>query len=158
MAETAEKLSAVLEKEKQKTISFFRDLPEDVWQKKLYADGAEWTVYEVLVHIVEVEGSLTKLFEHVARGGNGVGEDFDIDAHNKEAVSGMAGASKDALLDEFSALRDTLIENVSGWTEDQFQNVGRHPFLGEARLEEMIRLFYLHVNLHTRDIRKMAKG
>jgi len=157
LAEIGKKLAERLKKEKGKTLEFFKGLPGAIWQRKLYADGAEWTIYEVLVHIVEAESSLTTLFVHVAEDGNGVGEDFDIDAHNKKAVEKLKGSSVEDLLEQFSQLRDRLVLAVSNWGDNQFQNVGRHPFLGEARLDEMIRLSYLHVNLHIRDVRKALK-
>ena len=158
MGITAEKLAARLAAEKEKTLAFFNTLPDELWDKKLYADGAEWSVREVLAHIIEAEGSLARLFVHVAEGGSGVGEDFDIDQYNKSAVEKLHDVSVTDLLARFVALREQLILTIQDWSDDQFQNVGRHPFLGEARLDEMIRLFYLHVNLHMRDIRKMEQG
>jgi len=158
MSETGKKYSEQFLIQKGKTVDFFKALPEGIWQEKLYADGAQWTVYQVLVHLVEVENSLGSLFAHIAEGGGGVDEDFDIDGYNKQAVEGFQEATVEELLVEFSERRDTLIEWVAGLNEEQFQNVGQHPFLGRARLDEMLRLFYLHVNLHIRDVRKISKG
>lgn len=158
MSKTAEKLSARLRKEKEKTLAFFNSLPDEVWSQKLYSDGARWSVYQVLVHIVDSEENLSRLFAHIAAGGKGVGEDFDIDAYNKQAVESLEGAEVEALLAQFSSKRDALIEMVRGLDEEKIQSTGRHPFLGEASLEEMLRLFYLHVNLHIRDVRKISKG
>ena len=158
MSETGKKHSEQLRNQKSKTVAFFEALPDEIWQEKLYSDGAQWTVYQVLVHLVEVESSLGSLFAHIAAGGGGLGEDFDIDDYNKQAVESFQQATVEELLVEFSKRRDTLIEWVAGLKEQQFQNVGGHPFLGQARLDEMLRLFYLHVNLHIRDIRKISKG
>ena len=158
MSETGKKYSEQFLSQKSKAVAFFETLPEKIWQEKLYTDGAQWNVYQVLVHLVEVESSLGSLFVHIAAGGGGVGEDFDIDGYNKKAVEGFQEATVEELLVEFSERRDTLIDWVASLHEEQFQNVGRHPFLGEASLDEMLRLFYLHVNLHIRDVRKISKG
>ena len=155
MGNVAEKLAKKLSVEKEKTLLFWNELPEEYFDDRLYEDGAEWTVKEVLAHIVDAEKSLTQLFVHISEGGSGVGPDFNIDEYNKIAVEDFDGVVVSELLEKFVEFRDNLINTIKKWDDAQFENIGRHPFLGEARLDQMIRLFYLHVNLHIRDVRKL---
>jgi hypothetical protein len=38
---------------------------------------------------------------------------------------------------------------------DDLAKQGRHPFLGTASLSDMIKLMYMHNQIHIRDIRRM---
>jgi hypothetical protein len=156
MAATIEKLVKKISVEHKKTISFFKGLPDSVWNQRLYADGEEWTVHEVLAHIVEAEGSFFALFSNIAKGGSGVSMDFDIDRHNAAEVGKISGKTRAELFSLFNARRTRMISLVNGFSSDALNNIGNHPFFGEITLGEMIRLYILHINIHIRDIRKIA--
>jgi len=153
----SEVLAEKLRTEGEKTAAFFSRLPEGAWPVKLYADGARWSVQEVLAHIVETEGALLTLFRFIAAGGSGVANYFDIDRYNAKAVAKLVDWSAAELQAEFAARRQTMIAFAAGLSDAELDNLGRHPYLGEASLAEMLRLFYLHVNLHIRDIRKVLE-
>ncbi len=149
----AERLAHKLGTEGEKTLEFFRQLPKDAWQVQLYADGARWTVHEVLAHIVESEGSLLPLFRHISHGGEGVAKGFDIDKYNAMAVAEIAETSAKELIADFEFRRAEMVKFAADLDDADLEKQGRHAFLGESSLYEMLRLQYLHVNLHIRDIR-----
>ena len=149
----AERLAQKLRSEGEKTLEFFHQLPEDAWQVQLYADGACWTGHEVLAHIVESEGSLLGLFRHISDGGEGVAKEFDIDKYNAMAVAEIAETMVDDLIADFELRRGKMVKFVAGLEDADLEKQGRHAFLGDSNLYEMLRLQYLHVNLHIRDIR-----
>lgn len=151
--ELAEKLKT----EGEKTARFFAALPNEIWAQQLYTDGAKWSVHQVLAHIVETEDALNKLFRYIVRTGGGVGDDFDIDRYNASAVEKMSAYSRRQLIDMFEQRREAMVEFVSGLSAPDLEKEGRHPFLGHTTLGEMVRLFYLHVNLHVRDIRRLLR-
>ena len=146
-------LAAKFSREGEKALGFFSQLPDEAWEIQLYADGAQWSVKEVLAHIVETEISLRRLFENIRDGGNGITNKIDIDHYNAKAIAKLKDIAQQELLGEFRSRREKMIEFVSSLSEEDLSLEGNHPFLGEATLEEMLRLFYLHVNLHIRDIR-----
>lgn len=152
-----QKLVNKISAEGEKTSRFFSEMPEELWEQQLYADGAEWSVHEVLAHIVDSEGSLLRFFEHIVARGKGVSEDFDIDRHNAHAVEKLRATPRQELLAMFGQRRANMVSFVCELTEADLLLEGRHPFLGQAALEEMLRLFYLHVNLHVRDIRQLMR-
>ena len=152
---TSEKLIAKLTKEGVKTSAFFNEIPENVWKKEVYSDGASWTVREIVIHIVETEESLPRLFKYIVEGGPGVAENFDLDEYNENALKQWAVSPIQDVLALFAERRKNTIAFVRQLSEEDLQKEGSHPFLGQAPISEMIRLFYLHVNLHSRDIRKI---
>lgn len=153
--EVVHKLADKIRVEGEKSSRFFAELPEDLWVQRLYADGAEWTVHEVLAHIVDSEDSLRRFFVHVVAEGSGVREDFDIDRYNAGAVEKLRETPREVLVEMFARRRADMVSFVRGLSEADLQRESRHPYLGQAALGEMIRLYYLHVNLHIRDIRKL---
>ncbi len=154
MEDLIESHTRKITKETKKTLKFFKELPDDVWGMQLYTDGALWTVHQVLAHIVETEGSLKALFSNIANGGKGVGADFDIDRYNHSHVDKMSEKSKEELFSMFGERRSKMLEFVSGLSAESLENVGNHPFLGHTTLDQMLRLYLVHINIHIRDIRK----
>ncbi|MBN2046047.1 MAG: DinB family protein [Anaerolineales bacterium] len=152
-----EKLVQTFLNEGQKTLDFFNQLPEDAWPLQLYSDGAQWCIREVLAHIVDTESSLLQLFEDIRDGGRGLTQNIDIDEYNAKSVAILKGLPPQELLDEFKFRRKRMTKFVASLSEEDLGLEGKHPFLGETTLEEMLRLFYLHVNLHIRDVRTLIK-
>lgn len=154
MTNSSEQIVKKMSGEGEKILNFFTELPISMWDQQIYSDGAEWTVHEILAHIVEAEGSLYRLFSNILKGGTGVPQDFDIDRYNAAHVEKLAEKTTEELLSLFQELRAQMVEFVGGLSEADLEKTGNHPFLGESTLEGMLRVFILHPNLHIRDIRK----
>ena len=157
MSAAAEKLSTRLINEGGKTAAFFSELPPEIWDKSLYSEGASWTVRQVLVHIVETETALPRLFKDIVKGGGGIDRDFDLNAYNERTVEEITERDPEKLVSMFTARRELTIDFVSKLSDKDLEMEGYHPFLGQAVIKEMIRLFYLHVQLHIRDVRTLAQ-
>jgi hypothetical protein len=54
-------------------------------------------------------------------------------------------------------VRAHAVQWVSGLREHELDLTGRHPFLGQTRLREMIKMLYIHNLDHYRDMRKALK-
>lgn len=144
-----------LKSEGAETLTFFRDLPANAWTTQVYDIGPEWDVREVLCHFVSAESSLTELFRRIITTGEGVPDDFDIDRWNNSKVSKMKELTSDGLIAEFETVRAATIAWAETLSEDNLDKVGRHPFLGMDKVENMLKLLYRHNMLHQRDIRKV---
>jgi hypothetical protein len=48
-----------------------------------------------------------------------------------------------------------MIKWVSGIDENDLEKIGRHPYLGRTTLREMIKMVYLHNQIHYRDVKKV---
>ena len=152
--QTPESFAKRLEKDGLKNLEFFQGLSLEDWQRSLYSDGAHWTVHELFAHFVESEGSISRLVAAIVDGAPGVSEDFDIDRWNASKVAELKDKTRDELLDEFKQLRVHTVGMVSGLADNDLEKQGRHPFLGVTTVSEMLKLMYLHLQIHTRDVRK----
>jgi len=146
-----------LKSEGAETLTFFRDLPAESWSMQVYDIGPEWDVREVLCHFVAAETSLTELFRRIIASGEGVADDFDIDRWNNSKVSKMKDMPPDGLAMEFEKRRGATIAWAQTLSEDDLDKVGRHPFLGMDKVENMLKLLYRHNMLHQRDVRKVLQ-
>ena len=151
-------LAQKLEKEGAKTLSFFQGVAEDNWALPVYSDGAAWTVRQLFAHIVEAEAAIAVLVKGIIGGAAGVPKDFDIDGYNERHVRQVETHSIEELLKLFKERRAETVRMVAAFSEGDLKKRGRHPFLGEADVVEIVRLMYLHVQLHIRDVRKAIRN
>lgn len=155
MADTPEFLAERLLHEGQKTLEFFRLVTQEQWDKVIYTDGACWTVQQVLAHFVATEGAIQRLLKNILEGGPGSPEDFNINVYNERKVAALLEVAPKDLLDQFISLRQQSADLVSGLTVEDLSRCGRHPFLGDTDLTEIIKLLYRHNQIHQRDVRKV---
>jgi len=156
MSETLE-LAERLKIEGDKFVGIFSALTADQWRAEVYTEGALWTVRDVLAHFVTSERGLVKLFEAIRQGGAGATDDFSIDRYNAEQQEKSKDLPPAELIEQYKAVRGNSIHWVSGLQDSDLEIKGRHPFLGETVLREMIKLLYLHNQLHYRDVKKAIR-
>lgn len=154
MAETPEHLATRLSEEGEKTRQFFQALSPADLGREIYLDGACWTAREILAHFVSTESAILVLLRDILAGGPGAPESFQLDEFNEEQVSSREELTPADLLEQLGQLRQEMIDLVRRLTEVDLQRMGRHPFLGMAKIEDIIKLVYRHNQLHQRDIRR----
>ena len=150
-------LAEHLKKEGEKVIAYFSALTDEQWQMEVYTEGDTWTVRNVLAHFVTSERGLHKLFKNVLKGGLGASDDFSIDYYNARQQEKTKDLSPDELLEQFTDVRGDLVKWASKRSQEDLAVEGRHPYLGQVNLGEMLKMIYLHNQLHIRDIRKMVE-
>ena len=94
----------------------------------------------------------------IVAGGAGVPDDFDLDRYNESKVRKVGERSFEELLDAFAAFRGETIDLVATLSLADLDKVGRHPFLGLAPVEDILKLMYRHAQIHQRDIRRYIKS
>lgn len=156
MSEITE-LADKLKTEGEKFIEFFSGLNESQWQQEVYTEGEMWTILNVLSHFVTSERGLVKLFEQIRLGGAGAADDFSIDRYNASQQAKTKDLSPVELLEQYKEVRANSVAWVSGLKDEELEIKGRHPFLGETVLREMVKMLYIHNQLHYRDLKKSLK-
>ena len=151
---TPARLAERLEKEGEKVVAYFSSLTDGQWNTEVYAEGDTWTIRNVLAHFVTSERGLHKLFRNICEGGLGASDDFSIDRYNARQQEKTAKLTPGELLEQFIDVRADLVSWVSKLSQEDLNKEGRHPYLGQVNLAEMLKMIYLHNQLHSRDIRK----
>lgn len=153
MSETAE-LAEKLKSEGERMVAFFSALDNDQWQAEVYTEGTTWTIRNVLSHYVTSERGLVRLFEQIRQGGGGVTDEFSIDRYNASQQEKTRELTPDELLEQYKAVRAESITWVQGLKDEELEIQGRHPFLGQTVIREMVRMLYMHNQLHYRDVKR----
>ncbi|HCK64918.1 MAG TPA: hypothetical protein DHW49_01505 [Anaerolineae bacterium] len=156
MPETTE-LAEKLKSEGEKMFAFFSGLAEEQWTSEVYTEGETWTLRNVLSHFVTSEKGLVKLFERIRTTGEGASEDFSIDRYNATQQQKMKDYTPAELLEQYKEVRANSIAWVSGLKEEELDIKGRHPFLGETMIRDMIKMLYIHHMNHYRDVKRAMK-
>ena len=147
----ADALAARLEKGRQKTFEIFKSLTPEQWQQPLY-ESPTWQVRNLLAHFFSAERQLLALARDVAAGGLGAPPELDIDRYNAGEQHRLEGQSVSSLLELLEKERCQTIEWVRTLGDDQLDQVGRHPVLGQVSVEVMIGAIYGHQLLHMREL------
>lgn len=156
MSETAE-LAEKLKTEGERMLQFFSELSESDWDKEVYTEGTTWSIRNVLSHYVTSERGLVKLFESIRQGGSGAADDFSIDRYNAAQQEKTKVLTPMELLEQYKEVRANSVAWVSGLKDEELEIKGRHPFLNETVIREMIKMLYIHNQLHYRDVKKALK-
>jgi hypothetical protein len=153
ITELAEKLKS----EGEKFAAIFDGLGDDQWQTEVYTEGTTWTIRNVLSHFVTSERGLLKLFEQIRQGGPGSLEEFSIDRYNASMQARTKDLTPQELLEQYKSIRADSIAWTFSLSDTDLEIQGRHPFLGMTTIREMIKMLYLHNQLHYRDMKKALK-
>jgi hypothetical protein len=153
VAELAEKLTA----EGGKVVEFFSALTDEDWKREVYTEGGLWTLRNVLAHFVTSERGLVKLFESIRQGGAGSPDDFSIDRYNAGQQVRTKDLTPAELLEQYKDIRAGSVAWVSALKDEELEIRGKHPFLGETVIREMIKMLYIHNQTHYRDVKKVLK-
>ncbi|MBL8099723.1 MAG: DinB family protein [Anaerolineales bacterium] len=156
MSEVKE-LAEKLKSEGEKMFAFFSGLTEEQWTSSVYTEGETWTLRNVLSHFVTSEKGLVKLFERIRTTGEGAAEDFSIDRYNATQQQKMKDFTPAELLEQYKEVRANTVEWVTGLKDEELEIKGRHPFLGETVIREMIKMLYIHHMNHYRDVKRAMK-
>ena len=150
-------LAERLKKEGDKVVAYFSTLTDAQWGTEVYTEGDTWTMRNVMAHFVTSERGLHKLFTNVLEGGVGAADDFSIDRYNARQQEKTKDLSPQELLEQFVEVRADLAKWVSKLSPEDLTVEGRHPFMGQVQLGEMLKMIYLHNQMHFRDFRKLVE-
>ena len=157
MTESAE-LAEKLKSEGEKFYEIFSNLTDEQWKAEVYTEGTTWTIRSVLSHFVTSERGLVKLFEQIRQGGGGAADDFSIDRYNASQQEKTKDFTPAELLEQYREIRRNTVTWASSLKDEDLEIKGRHPFLGETVIREMVKMLYLHNQIHYRDLKKALKN
>lgn len=155
MSKRKELIIRRLTNEGQTTLEFFRGLDEADWERRIYTEGSQWTLCQVLCHFVSAERGFFQLAQDILKGGRDAMKGMDIDEFNEREVAAMAGRTPADLLPEFERLRADMVELVRGMDEADLEREWYHPVFGHSVLEKLPKLVYRHNMMHLRDVRRV---
>jgi hypothetical protein len=158
ISDKATKLAEKLTSEGERSLAFFRGLPAEIWSKQIYSEGAMWTARDAVEHLTIAEHGMKRLCEQIIETGVGAPEDFDVDAQNKSKTGRFANLSREELLQMYADTRARTVAYARTLSDEQLAKRGRHPAMGDSSVEGILKIIYLHNNMHIGDIKKLVSS
>jgi uncharacterized protein (TIGR03083 family) len=151
-----EQLRHELDRARHELATLLASLQPDQWQLPVYGEGENWTVHNVVSHLVDGEFGMTVQIERIRRGEPTVPEDFDLDRWNKRAVAKMAEKKPEELRQALDNNRSRLLKALETVEENEWGLKGRHSSLRVLSIEQYFYLIASHEARHTADIARMV--
>ena len=129
-------------------------LTEDEWMRVLYPGPPAWTVRDMAAHLLSAEDGLRRLGQDIASGGAGAPPGLDHDDLNAAEQGRLAAIQPAQLLSDVVASREATIVWVETLADEELDQVGRHPALGEITVESHVNVIYGHALMHLRDLQR----
>lgn len=124
----------------------------DRWDAQVYAEGAAWTVRQLLIHLMITDKGHNNMMMAIARGESTIPDDFDLERYNRRSVEKRAETSPEdarAGLAQTAAERDTWLDTID---DDTLLSQGRHGSMRMMSIEQILELVADHDRNHANDI------
>ncbi len=150
--ETKVKIFQKLSGSRQTLLARLDELDSEQWEKIVYSEDADWTVKDLLGHLMDSERSMTRLIEVIKEGGEGVPPDFDLNRWNARTIKKTTDLTTNEIRTEMISNRSRLLEMLYDMPDEDWAKKGRHGSLQIMNVEEILNLIADHENNHLRDI------
>src|SRR5437763_6180620 len=124
----------------------------DDWAKTIQDEDQQWTVRQIVSHLVDAQRGMTGQISKISMGEDVIPPDFDLNRWNRRAVEKQADKTPQDLIAALEDGRIALKQVVNGLTDDQLHKRGRHSSLTIMSVEEIVRLIGTHEAAHARII------
>lgn len=128
------------------------DAVGDRWDEQLYSEGAQWTIRQLLTHLMLADAGHVRMVKAIAAGIEFIPADYDIDRYNKGSVQ----KNKNLTIEDCRQGLANSREEALSWIDEIDDSVldieGRHASLNILSIEKIFKIMALHEISHAQDI------
>ncbi len=129
------------------------------WPEQVYADGAQWTIRDLTVHLALAQPGLHGQAKSFIKGESIIPPDFDINRYNKRSIEKQPDMTVAEARQQLADYRVTLL----AWLDDiedeaDLDKAGRTSLLDTLTVEQMMARIADHENDHANDIARYLAG
>lgn len=139
---------------RQSLMLYFDDLKEADWETAVYHEETEWTVTDILRHLVDSERGMTSMMAQWQQGNDPIPADFDLTRWNSRAIQKRASKTPEELLADLRTNRIDLLSFIETLQDEDWQKQGRHGSLRIMTIEQVCHLIADHESDHLRVIKE----
>ncbi|MCU0514415.1 MAG: DinB family protein [Anaerolineae bacterium] len=130
-------------------------LPPEREEERLYSDGAQWTLRQLVIHLMIADRGHNSMIQGIATGQPIIPPDYDLERFNKRSVEKQAAVTLAQARDALRASRQELIDWLHGLEDDAVLDLeGRHASLQIMSISRILNVMAWHEDTHTGDIEK----
>ena len=150
-----EKLIDSLQQSRNYLNSVLDRVPEGLWEQVIYHDGANWTVRQLLIHLMVVDLGQANVVKGVAEGKNLIPEDYDLNRYNSSSVGKRQEMTVEQARESLAQSHASFIEWLNSIDDSVLDKEGRHAILQTMSVERMVNVMAQHESGHAQDIEAM---
>lgn len=130
-------------------------VPAGLWEQQIYSDGAQWTLRELLIHLMISDHGQNNVLMGIAEGKNIIPDDYDLNRYNSGSVSKRKEVSLEFARNALTESRQRLIDWLSEIDDSVLDKEGRHASMQILSIAQILDVMAQHEEGHTRDIEAM---
>lgn len=154
MSDKAEEIRQFLLTSRATLLGCLNSLTEEQWQAPVFSEDNQWTVTDILRHLVDAQRGMTGQIAQIQAGGTGVPEDFDLNRWNARGVRKAQEKTAPDLLVDLEQGQAQVLTLLTTIQADDWDKKGRH---GSGRILSIAEIFQViggHETNHANDIRQ----
>jgi len=151
-SERIEKYTDRLQKSRQRLNAALDGVPAELWEQQIYSDGAQWTLRQLLIHLMLADHGQNTIILGIAEDKNLIPEDYDINRYNSSSVGKRQSVTVDEAREGLAQSRAHLIEWLHQADESVLDKEGRHASLQIMSIMQIFNLMSRHEESHAADI------
>ena len=145
LRESRERLNAVLDR-----------VPDDLWEQQIYSDGAQWTLRQLLIHLMLSDYGQNNVIMGIAEGKNIIPDDYDLNRYNSSSVGKRQAVTVEEARTGLAQSRARLVEWLHQIDESVLDKEGRHATMQILSIAQILNVMAGHEDGHSADIEAMV--
>ena len=145
-----------LEKARVRLDAVLDSVPAHLWDTRLYSDGAQWTLRQLLIHLMIADKGQNNVLKGVAEGKDVIPADYDLERYNKRSVEKQVEVTVADARAALQTSRADLVNWLSSVDDSALDKQGRHATLQILTLGQMLDVMAMHETAHTNDIERFV--
>lgn len=129
-------------------------VPNHLWETQIYSEGAQWTVRQLLLHLMISNAGQNKLIMGIAEGKEMIPPDYDLERYNKRSVEKQAEVTPEQARTNIAEAHHALITWLNTVDETVLAITGRDVTLQMESIDTMLEVVASHETDHAADIAK----
>ncbi len=132
-------------------------MPDHLWEQQIYSEGAQWTVRQLLLHLMISNAGQNKLIIGIANGKEMIPPDYDLERYNKRSVEKQAEVTPEQARAGLAESHQALIAWLNTADETALAITGRDVTLQIVSIDAMLDVVVSHETDHAADIKKLVE-
>lgn len=132
-------------------------VPENLWEQQIYSEGAQWTVRQLLIHLMISDAGQNRVMMSIAEGKDLIPPDYDLERFNKRSVEKQAEITPAQARAALKESRQTLLDWLNTLTDATLEMQGRHASMQIMSISQILDVVANHEVGHANDIEHLSR-
>ena len=129
-------------------------LTPEQWQTVIISEGQDWTVQDIVAHLLENERAMSIQVYKIRNGQETVPKGFDLEEWNAGLKERAPAISPQELLQSLAKVRAKTLEGLATIKEEEWALEGLHPLRQQISIEQYYETIAGHDIWHIKDIQQ----